>query len=319
MNDMPSAKPALLLLIDDLPEHALARLHAHFKVFRAAAGPTWDAELDAAAPHVRALLVKGGMVAVTAGDMARLPGLGLICCLGAGFERVDVAAAAARGIAVTNGSGANSECVADHAMGLVIALMREFRAADAAARDGRWQTSFPSPPRVSGKTLGIVGLGRIGMALAWRAQAFHMPVLYHNRRPREDSPWEYVPDIETLARRADVLVAILPGGPETRHQIDRGVLEALGPSGYFINVGRGNAVDTDELVRALAARTIAGAGLDVLESEPEVPAELAALPNVLLTPHVGGRSPESTSATLQQAIDNLLAFHAGERLPNRVA
>ncbi len=257
-------------------------------------------------------------MAVTDDDMAKLPRLGLICCLGAGFERVDVGAATARGIVITNGSGANSECVADHAMGLVIALMREFRAGDAAARAGRWHTGFPSPPRVSGKTMGIVGLGRIGMALARRAEAFHMPVLYHNRQPRDDAPWEYVADIEMLARRADVLVSVLPGGAKTRHLINRRVLDALGSSAYFINVGRGNVVETNELVRALAAGTIAGAGLDVLENEPKVPAELAALPNVLLTPHVGGRSPESTSATLQLAIDNLVAFHAGDPLRNRV-
>ncbi|VCU71361.1 Glycerate dehydrogenase [Pigmentiphaga humi] len=316
---MPTDKPALLLLIDDLPASSMARLRERFELYTASPGPGWGAALDAAAPHVRAILVKGGIVAVTDDDMARLPHLGLVSCLGAGFERVDLAAAKSRGIAVTNGSGGNSECVADHAMGLVIAVMREFRAGDLAAREGRWQDGFPSPPRVSGKTLGIAGLGRIGTALARRAEAFRMPVLYCNRSPRDGVPWEYVPDLETLAHRADVLVSVLPGGEATRRLIDRRVLEALGPSGYFVNVGRGNAVDTDELVRALASRAIAGAGLDVLDTEPAVPAELAALPNVLLTPHVGGRSPESADATLELAIGNLLAFHAGEPLQNRVA
>lgn len=318
-----SERPGLLLLVNDLPSAGRAALDealaGAFDIHVIDPVPGWPERLEGAATQARAILVKGGIVAVSAQAMARLPRLALICCLGAGFERVDTAAARARGIAVTNGSGANSACVADHAMGLTIALMRRFRAADAAAREGRWQAGFPSTPQVSGKTLGIAGLGRIGFELAERAQAFRMEVLYHNRRPRADLPWEHVPDLRELARRSDVLVSVLPGGDETRHAIDAAVLDALGPRGYLINVGRGSVVNTRDLIDALARGAIAGAGLDVLEDEPAVPRELAQSPDVLLTPHLGGRSPEATAAALQLALRNLLAFARGAPVDNRVA
>lgn len=232
-----------------------------------------------------------------------MPSLQLVCCLGVGHEHVDVPAAKARGIVVAIGRGANDECVADHAMGLVIACMRNFRALDRLCRDGVWRTEIPLPTHVSGRRLGILGMGAIGEKIADRAMAFRMPIGYHNRNPRQESPHEYFESLAALAGWCDMLVCAAPGGATTRHLVNASVLEALGPKGFLVNIGRGSIVDTQALAAALAAGTIAGAGLDVYESEPEPPRELLGLDRLILTPHMAGLSPEAVAR--QYAI-----FHA---------
>ena len=231
--------------------------------------------------------------------------------MGVGHETVDVDAARARGIVVTNGRGANDECVADHAMGLVIACMRNFRKLDQLCRDGVWRTAITPPPNVSGKRLGIFGMGAIGEKLATRASAFRMPIGYHNRSPKAGSPYQYFDSLLALAEWSDVLVCAAPGGASTHHVINAAALQALGAEGFLVNVGRGSIVDTPALASALAAGVIAGAGIDVYESEPKPPAELIGLDNLILTPHLAGWSPESIDAQFTIFLENIEGHFSG--------
>lgn len=252
-----------------------------------------------------------GTIGLTATEIASMPALQLVSCLGTGHENVDVAAAKARGIVVTNGHGANAECVADHAMGLVISCLRNLRALDRLCRDGAWRTEIPLPFHVSGKRLGILGMGAIGEKLANRAAAFRMPIGYHNRKPKEGSAHEYFSSVAALASWCDVLVCAAPGGASTHHLVNASVLKALGPKGFLVNVGRGSIVDTQALAAALVSGTIAGAGIDVYESEPKPPLELLGLDNVILTPHVAGWSPEATAEQFSVFLANMDGHFSG--------
>ncbi len=258
-----------------------------------------------------------GLLGLRADEMDAMPALQLVCCLGAGYEQVDLAAADARGIVVANGRGANDECVADHAMGLLIAILRNFRELDRLCRAGVWRTAIDWPPNVSGKRVGILGLGAVGEKIAERAQAFRMPIGYHNRRRKPDSPYRYFDDVASLARWCDVLICAAPGGAATRHLVDAQVLRELGPQGFLINVGRGSIVDTQALAAALADGSLAGAGLDVYESEPAPPAELIGLDRLLLTPHMAGWSPEAIAQQFEMFTRNLEGhfFGAGAVAP----
>ncbi len=209
-----------------------------------------------------------------------------------------------------------NDCVADLAMGLMIDSARRLSEADRFVRSGAWSstTGFPLARRVSGKRLGIVGLGRIGEAVALRASGFSMPVRYHNRRPVVGSRYQHEPDLLTLARWADFLVLTCPGGQATYHLIDAKVLEALGPDGFLINVARGSVVDEAALIAALQQKVIGGAGLDVFEREPQVPAALRELDNVVLLPHVGSASVETRQQMADLVLDNLRAFIATGKL-----
>jgi lactate dehydrogenase-like 2-hydroxyacid dehydrogenase len=208
-----------------------------------------------------------------------------------------------------------NDCVADLALGLIIDVARGIGASERYLRRGQWpQAPYPLQRKVSGKRVGIVGLGRIGKAIARRAEAFDLALRYHNRRPVADTTMTYEPVLNELARWADFLVVIVPGGASTHHLIDAGVLEALGPEGYLINVARGSVVDEPALVRALTERRIAGAALDVFEHEPQVPAALMALDNVVLVPHIGSATVETRAAMAQRVFDNLQSFFATGRV-----
>jgi lactate dehydrogenase-like 2-hydroxyacid dehydrogenase len=204
--------------------------------------------------------------------------------------------------------------------GLLVALARRLAEADRYVRDGKWAAapgmSFPLGRQVSGARLGVVGLGRIGRTIARRAGGFDMDVRYHTRRPVADAPWRHEPDLKALAGWADFLVVITAGGAGTRHLIDAGVLDALGPEGYLVNVARGSVVDEQALVRALQDKRIAGAALDVFEREPHVPPELLAMDNVLLAPHIASSTVQTRQAMAQRVLDNLRAFFAGETMPS---
>jgi lactate dehydrogenase-like 2-hydroxyacid dehydrogenase len=253
-----------------------------------------------------------GLLGLTHEEMQSMPNLKLICCMGAGYEGIDLEAARAFGITVVSGRGTNDNCAADHAMGLVIATMRNFRRLDKLCRDGVWRTSIAQPTNISGKRMGIFGMGMIGEKIAKRAAAFDMEIGYHNRSPRDGSPHAYFDSLHLLAEWCDVLVCAAPGGSETKHSIDSAVLSRLGPKGYLINIGRGSLIETNLLAEALRDGTIAGAGIDVYETEPARPEALIELDNLLITPHLAGWSPEATQAQLDLVLANLDGYFSGK-------
>lgn len=262
-------------------------------------------------PRVRAVLTNG-VTGLTADEIDALPALTLLVAQGAGHEGLATAHAKARGIAVANGAGTNDDCVADHAMALLLATVRGLPQQDRACRDGVWRDQLPLYPQVAGKRLGILGLGLIGRKIARRAAAFDMEVGYHSRRVVADVPWRRHDSLLALADWCDALVVALPGGPATRHLVDEAVLAALGPQAYLVNIARGSVVDTAALVACLTAGRLAGAGLDVYETEPQPPTALFGFPNVLLTPHVAGWSPEAIAASIDLFVTNLRRHLAGE-------
>lgn len=252
-----------------------------------------------------------GPLGLTAEEIAALPNLKIICVIGAGYEQVDLQAARNRGIMVTNGAGVNASSVADHAMALLLALVRDIPRADASVRQGQWAKVMR--PSLAGKRLGVLGLGAVGMAVAKRAAlGFDMSVSYHNRRVRSDVPYTFCATPTELARASDFLIIATPGGLDTRQLINRQTLDALGPDGFLVNISRGSVVATADLISALEQRRIAGAALDVFDHEPEVPDALKNLSNVVLTPHVAGLSPEATRDTVEMVGQNLTAFFSGQ-------
>lgn len=280
----------------------------------------------------RAALVANGQdarIALTNGEgglsgaeIDSLPNLELICAIGVGYESIDLEVAARRGITVTNGRGTNDSAVADHTMALMLALASGIVPADAMVRSGDWRsfalgaTAHPFTARrrgVFGKRLGLLGLGQIGSKIAARGHlGFEMPVAYHTRNPVAGSPYRYLATVRELAEWSDFLVVAAPGGEDTHHLVDAEVLRRLGPEGFLINIGRGSIVDTDALIEALRSGTICGAGLDVVDGEPDVPADLLELDNVVLTPHMAGRGPEPLELMAELLMKNLAAFLHGE-------
>ncbi|MGU3780956.1 2-hydroxyacid dehydrogenase [Burkholderia metallica] len=302
-------KPELLVLIA-LRGDAHREIAASFDVRYA---PTPDARERAIAEHggtIRAVLTNGS-TGLTAAEIDRLPQLTFVSALGAGYEHIDVAHAKARGITVVTGAGTNDDCVADHAFALLLAAVRNVVQLDAKTRAGVWREGLPMPPNVSGKKLGIVGLGKIGEKCARRAAGFDIEIGYHNRSEKP-VPYRYFDRVDALAQWADFLIVATPGGALTRHLIDRAVLDALGPGGFVVNVSRGSVVDTAALAEALRDGRIAGAGLDVYEGEPEPPRALTDLDNVVLTPHMGGWSPEALGRSVRQFIDNAERHFSGQ-------
>ncbi|WP_233831682.1 2-hydroxyacid dehydrogenase [Paraburkholderia sp. ZP32-5] len=301
-----------------LPAHGLTRLSAAFDVHYAP-----DAARREHAIATWGTVVRGVVTNVATGWRAqwmdRLPALEIICAIGVGYESIDVAAARARGIAVTHGRGANTASVADHAIALLFAAVRGIVSNDRAMRAGEWNALRHAWPDLSGRRAGILGLGAIGMAIATRLAAFDMPISYHNRNPRGDVPFDYAPDAVVLAAAADFLFVCAPGGAATHGLVDARVLRALGPDGYLVNVGRGTVVDTAALAEALHARTIAGAALDVYAEEPAVPQRLLDAPNLVLSPHVAGLSPRAEEAYVDGIVANLSACFDGRALPTPVS
>lgn len=204
-------------------------------------------------------------------------------------------------------------------MALLLGVVRQLAPLDRRLRQGGWKTPADQPPALSGKRLGIAGVGHIGQGIGRRCEGgFGMEVAYFARRPRQELSWRHFGELRALAAWCDFLVMALPGGPTTHHAVDAGVLQALGPAGYLVNIGRGALVDTAALVAALSERRIAGAALDVFEDEPRVPPELWPLDNVLLTPHLGGRSPEAEQAMAELLAQNLAAHFEGLPLPTPI-
>ena len=238
-----------------------------------------------------------------------LPNLRVVSSFGVGFDAIDLAPLQARGIPVGYTPGVLNDCVADMAFALLLDVSRGITTSDRFVRRGDWRRGgFAPQTRVSGKRIGIVGMGRIGQAVAERAAGFRMEVAYHNRRPVEGSALRYMASLVELARWSDYLVLTVAGGADTRHLVDAAVLEALGPAGFLVNVARGTVVDEAALVDALTHRRIAGAGLDVFAQEPAVPDALLALDNVVLTPHTASATQETRRVMADMVLDNLRAF-----------
>lgn len=299
----------VLVLVETIGDYLPMLENAGFELIVATTPAARTAAIAQHGATIDAVLTRGPL-GLTAPEIDALPKLQIITVIGAGYERVDLPAARQRGIVVTNGAGVNASAVADHAMALLLAVVRDIPRADASVRRGEW--SKVMRPSLAGKRLGVLGLGAVGMAIAKRASlGFGMPVGYHSRQARSEVDYTWFPDARALAHNSDVLVIATPGGDGTRQLVDAAVIEALGPQGFVVNVARGSVVDTAALLDALATGRLAGAGLDVFEDEPNVPEPLKALPNVVLTPHVAGLSPDAVKATVELVTQNLLAHFSG--------
>jgi lactate dehydrogenase-like 2-hydroxyacid dehydrogenase len=289
----------------------LERLQNEFIALKLWEAPDRAAALKAAA-HMRAL-AHFGHSKVDGKLMDVLPKLQLISNFGVGVDQIDLEAAKKRGIIVTNTPDVLNDCVADTAIALVLNTLRKFPQSEAYLRSGLWPTrgTYPLTTSVGGKTLGILGLGRIGEAIAKRAQAFGMKIRYHNRN-KKNVPYPYDADPVALARNSDVLLAVTPGGAGTAKLVNAKVLDALGPTGYLVNVARGSVVDEAVLLRYLQEKKIAGAGLDVYEHEPKVPPEFYTLDNAVLFPHVASATLETRKAMGDLQVENLHQYFAGK-------
>jgi hydroxypyruvate reductase len=270
-----------------------------------------DAKLAEIAPSIKAIASKGETV-VSRDFISRLPALEMISVFGVGYDGVDVAAARERNIPVTNTPDVLTDDVADLAIALMLATARHVAAADKFVRAGNWPKGpYPLTTKVSGA---IVGLGRIGKAIARRAAGFDMEISYHNRSKQSDVSYPYFAELSALAEAVDFLIVSTPGSASTKALINANILKALGPKGFLISVARGSVTDQPALIAALQNGTIAGAGLDVFANEPEVPAELMAMDNVVLTPHMASGTVSTRTAMADLAFGNLSAHFAGQPL-----
>jgi len=307
MPDFPLLMPAPLtpFLIDELSQ----RFTLH-KLWEAA---DKEAMIAAVKDEVRGL-VSGGIARfkVDAGFIARFPKLELIAHMGVGYDLVDAAYAGKHNIIVTNTPDVLNDDVADTAMALLLDAVREMRPCENFLRAGKWlQGTYPLTATLRNRTMGIVGLGRIGKAIAHRAEAFGLKIAYHGRSKQADIVYPYYETPVALAAACDILMIVAPGGAQTRHMINREVLEALGPDGVLVNVARGTLVDEAALIDALRERKILAAGLDVFEDEPNVPEALIALDNVVLIPHMGSATHYTRQAMAQLVIDNIVSWTSG--------
>ncbi|MBN9241687.1 MAG: 2-hydroxyacid dehydrogenase [Mesorhizobium sp.] len=253
--------------------------------------------------------IAGGLVGPE--FMRALPKLEIVANFGVGYDGVDARHAGANGIMVTNTPDVLTEEVADTALGLLIATVRELPKAEAWLRAGNWAGKGNyrlSPLSLRGRSVGIFGMGRIGLAIARRLEAFGLPVAYHNRRPVEGVAYPYHATLKGLAEAVDTLISVAPGTPQTAKAVNADILKALGPNGVFVNIGRGSTVDEAALAAALAGGTIAAAGLDVFADEPNVPQALLDAPNTVLLPHVGSASVHTRRAMADLVVDNLIAW-----------
>jgi lactate dehydrogenase-like 2-hydroxyacid dehydrogenase len=245
--------------------------------------------------------------------MSQFPKLEIVTHMGVGYDRVDAAWAAKHGIVVTHTPDVLTDEVADLAIGLLIATARRIPQADRFLRQGKWREGiFPLTTSLRGRRVGILGLGRIGKAIATRAEAFGLTIAYHGRNRQQDVPYAYYPSLRELAEACSVLIVVAPGGADTRNMVDAEILEALGPAGILINVARGSLVDEPALIAALRDGKIMGAGLDVFADEPNVPQELIDMDQVVLLPHVGSAAHEVRVAMAQLTLDNLVAWASGK-------
>ena len=268
----------------------------------------------AVAEKIRGAAVTYNSVRGDSKTLARFPKLEIVSTFGVGYDHIDANYAREHNIVVTNTPDVLTEEVADVAMGLLIATLREFVKADRYLRSGHWLTqNFPlSAGSLRDRTVGMVGMGRIGQAIARRLEASRVPVVYHSRKPADGVAYKHYPDLLEMAKAVDTLVVIVPGGPGTAKMVNADVMKALGPRGVIINVARGSVVDEQALIAALKSGGILAAGLDVFEKEPNVPDELRSMQNVVLLPHIGSASVVTRNAMDQLVVDNLKVWFAGK-------
>lgn len=270
-------------------------------------------------PEVRGIAVSGGHTRIDAAFIAPFPKLEIVSSFGVGYDHIDAAALAARGVVVTHTPDVLTGEVADLALGLLIATVRQLPQVDRYLRAGHWLNKpYPLTATLRGRKVGILGLGRIGKAIAKRLEACELEIEYHGRKPQPEVRYRYHPTLLGMAQSCDVLMVVASGGAETKHIVNAQVLEALGPDGILINVGRGSVVDEQALIAALRDKKILSAGLDVFEDEPRVPAELIAMEQVVLLPHVGSASVLTRQAMDRLIVENLKDWFDGKLPPTPV-
>jgi hydroxypyruvate reductase len=313
--------PDKVLIYSRFPKAQMQRFGERFELLNAAGKPPSEVFSANDLADIRAMITAGG-TPLGADAMDALPKLGAIVCYGTGYDGVDLAAAAKRGIAVGNSPGANAASVADIAVTLMLAAVRRLPVADQYVRSGDWAAAKPSPmmrPQAGlrGRKVGLYGMGEIGRKIAARVAAFETEIGYFSRS-RHDVPYQYFPSLEALADWCSVLMIAVRAGNDTNHKVNADILRRLGSDGYVVNISRGSVIDEPALVAALSDQAIAGAGLDVFAREPRAPDALTALPNVVLSPHIGGHTLESHVAMQDCVIANLEAYFAGKPLPYEV-
>ena len=310
-----------VLVYSRFPKAMMAPIGERFELMETAGRPPHEVFAPEQLTDIRAMITAGSS-SLAGPVMDKMPQLGAIVCYGTGYDGVDLAAAAQRGIAVGHSPAANAAGVADLAVTLMLAVTRRLLPADNYVRSGNWASAKPSPllrPQAGnpGRRVGVYGMGEIGRKIASRVAAFESEVGYFSRR-RQDVPYPYLPSLEALAEWCSVLMIAVRASAATHHAVDAGILQKLGKDGFVINIARGSVIDQQALVTALANQTIAGAALDVYEKEPHAPDALTGFANVVLTPHVGGHTIESHAAMQTCVIANLEAFFAGQPLPYAV-
>lgn len=290
----------------------LAELETRYEVHRLWEASNQEALISEFAPQIRVVVTEGW---APADFQAKFPNLELIASHGVGYDGVDLGAAQARKIAVTNTPGVLDDAVADLTIGLLIAVTRGMVVGDQYVRNGEWlKANFPLMSHLRGRQAGILGLGRIGLAIAQRLQAFGVEINYHNRRERLDVDYKYYSSLYMLAQDVDFLILSCVGGEETKKIVNREIMEKIGPNGVLINISRGSVVDEGDLVACLEERKLGGAGLDVFTTEPHVPEALFKMPQVVLQPHIGSATLHTRIAMGQLVVDNVDAYYAKKPL-----
>jgi lactate dehydrogenase-like 2-hydroxyacid dehydrogenase len=308
------AEKADVLLVGPKKPTIVEGLKPAFNLHVLADAADKDAFPASVGPRIRGMAVSVSSELVDAALMSKLPRLEIVSTFAVGYDHIDAKWAGAHGIVVTNTPGVLTEEVADTALGLLLCTVRELPQAERFVRSGEWvkRGYRLTPATLRDRTVGLVGMGAIGQAIARRLDAFKVPVVYHTRRPRPELPYRHYPELLAMARDVDVLLVIVPGGAATANMIDANVLDALGPDGILVNMARGSVVDERALIEALRDKRIMAAGLDVYVNEPEVPKELIAMDHVVLFPHLGSATVATRRAMDQLVVDNLLAWGAGK-------
>jgi lactate dehydrogenase-like 2-hydroxyacid dehydrogenase len=308
-----AAEKAEILLIGAAKPVIVGGLEPSLIVHKLIEAGNPDAFLKDVAPRIRGIAIAYTSNKIDGAFMSRFPKLEIVSSFGVGYDHVDAKWAGEHGIIVTNTPEVLNEEVADTALGLLLCTLREFPQADRYLRAGKWlEKAYPLTPTLRGRIVGIVGMGRIGKAIARRLDAFGVTVVYHSRNPQPGVSYKYYPKLIDMARDADTLMVIVPGGAGTKNLIDAEVLSALGPDGVLINMARGSVVDEQALIKALKDRTILSAGLDVFVNEPQVPKELIEMDHIVLFPHLGSASAATRKAMDQLVVDNLKAWFSGK-------
>ena len=307
-----AAEKAEILLIGAAKPVILGGLEPSFVVHKLIEAKEPEAYLKDIAPRIRGIAIAYTSNKIDGAFMSRFPKLEIVSSFGVGYDHVDAKWAGGHGIIVTNTPEVLNEEVADTALGLLLCTLREFPQAERYLRAGKWvEKAYPLTATLRGRTVGIVGMGRIGKAIARRLDAMNVPVVYHTRRPT-DVPYKHYPNLVEMARDVDVIIVITPGGAATKNLVNADVLKALGPEGILINVARGSVVDEDALIKALRDKTILSAGLDVFANEPSVPQELIGMENVVLLPHVGSASHATRRAMDELVGNNIVSWFSGK-------